>query len=102
MRSVFDAFPQDVDRAAFGALALQSREEGPARWPVGVELQGVDQMLLRGAQKAAELDEIDAVLAIVVRCVAEQPAGSAGDGNGSLRCDVRGDQNIGASCHRAD
>src|SRR4051794_1718984 len=102
MRSVLDPLTQDVDRAAFGDLALQAGQETAARGPVVVELQCVDQMLLRGAEKAAELDEIDAVFAVVVRRIAEEPTGAAGDGNGGLGGDMRGDEDVGTPCHRAD
>ncbi len=39
MRSVLDAVPQDIDRAALADLALQSGQELPSRRAVGIEVQ---------------------------------------------------------------
>ena len=70
--------------------------------PSVAERERVEEILLRRQHEAAELDEVDAVVAVVVVRIAEQPAGAAGDGSGGLGRDVLGREQIGVPGHRAD
>ena len=68
--AVLDAVPEDVDRAALRDLALKAGEELAAGRAVLVEAEGGRGVGLGGVEEGAELDEVYAVLAVVVvdRC----------------------------------
>jgi hypothetical protein len=51
-------------------------------------------------QEAAELHQVDAVLAVVVGRIAEQPAGAAGHGHGAVRRGVGRRQQVREAGHR--
>ena len=72
--SVPDAVAEDVDRAAFGDLALEASKEPAAVGTVFGQSQGRGGFGLGGVQKRSELDEVDAVLTVVVVVVASGPA----------------------------
>ena len=77
MGAVFDAVAEDGDGAVFGDLALEAGEELSAGGAVLVEAEGGGGVGLGGVEKGAELDEVDAVLAVVIVMVAGGPAGAA-------------------------
>ena len=64
--AVLDAVAEDFDGAAFGDLALEAGEELAAGGAVFVEAEGGGCVGLGGVEERAELDEVDAVLAVVV------------------------------------
>ena len=74
VRPVLDAVAQHVDGAAFGNLALEPGQELAPRRAVLGQTQRVRRLGLGRAQKGAELDHIDAVLAVVIVGVAPAPA----------------------------
>ena len=92
--AVLDAVPEDFDRAAFGDLALETGEELAAGGAVFVEAEGGGGVGLGGVEKGAELDEVDAVFAVVVVMVAGGPAdaavGAGGFADGAVRGGVAG------------
>ena len=77
MGAVLDAVAEDVDGAAFGDLALEAGEELAAGGAVLVEAEGGGGVGLGREEEGAELDEVDAVLAVVVVVVAGRPAYAA-------------------------
>ena len=80
--AVLDAVAEDGDGAAFGDLALEAGEELAAGGAVLVEAEGGGGVGLGGVEEGAELDEVDAVLAVVVVMVAGGPADAAVGGGG--------------------
>ena len=73
-----DAVAQHLDGSSLGDLALQPRQELPPRRPVLVERERLGDLGLGGMRRnAAELGEIDAILAVVVAMVAGAPADPA-------------------------
>ena len=70
MRPVPDAVAQHVDGATLGYLALEPGQELAPRWAVFGQSQRFGGFGLGSAQKGRELDQIDAVLAVVVVGVA--------------------------------
>ena len=74
MRPVLDAVTQHVDGAALGDLALQPGQEFAPRWAVFGQSQRFRSLGLGRTQEGRELDQIDAVLALVVVEVAAAPA----------------------------
>ena len=75
--AVLHAVAEDVDGAVFGDLALEAGEELAAGGTVFVEAEGGGGVGLGGVEEGAELDEVDAVLAVVVVVVAGGPAYAA-------------------------
>ena len=75
--AVLDAVPKDIDGAAFGDLALEAGEALAAGGAVFVEAEGGGGVGLGGVEEGAELDEVDAVFAVVVVMVAGGPAYAA-------------------------
>ena len=80
--AVLDAVAEDGDGAVFGDLALEAGEELVAGGTVFVEAEGGGGVGLGGVEEGAELDEVDAVLAVVVVMVAGGPAYAAVGGGG--------------------
>ena len=76
VRAVLDAVAQHVDRRRACVISPCSRARNfCARvGPVVAQVERLDQVGLRGAQEGAELDEIDAVFAVVVLRIAADPA----------------------------
>ena len=74
---MLDAVAEDIDGAAIGDLALKADEELAAGGAVLVEAEGGGGVGLGGVEEGAELDEVDAVLAVVVVVVAGGPAYAA-------------------------
>ena len=74
MGPVPNAVAEDVDGAAFGDLALETGKEFAAGGTVFGETEGRGGLWLGGVQKGSKLDQIDAVLTIVVVVVAAGPA----------------------------
>ena len=72
--AVLDAVAEDIDRAALRDLALETGEELAAGGAVLVEAEGGCGVGLGGVEEGAELDEVDAVFAVVVAMVAGGPA----------------------------
>ena len=77
VRTVPDAVSEDVDGAAFGDLALQPGKEPAASGAVFGQSQGRGGFGLGGVQEGAELNQVDAVLTVVVAVVAAGPAYAA-------------------------
>ena len=75
--AVLDAVAEDIDRAALRDLALETGEELAARGTVLVEAEGGGGVGLGGVEEGSELDEVDAVLAVVVVMVAGGPTDAA-------------------------
>ena len=75
--AVPDAVAQDVDGAALGDLALQAGEELAAGGTVLVEAKGGGSVGLGCFEERLELDQVDAVLAVVVVMIAGGPADAA-------------------------
>ena len=69
-----DAVAQHVNAAALGYLALESGQEFAACWAVLGQSERCRGFGLGGTQEGRELDQIDAVLAVVVVEVAAAPA----------------------------
>ena len=85
--AVLDAVPEDIDGATLGDLALEAGEELAAGGAVLVEAEGGGGVGLGGVEEGAELDEVDAVLAVVVVVVAGGPVDAAvGAGGVRRRC----------------
>ena len=74
VRLVPNAIAEDVDGAAFGNFSLESGKEPAAGGAVFGQSQGRGGFGLGGIQKGSELNDIDAVLTIVVVVVAGGPA----------------------------
>ena len=75
----------DVDGAAFGYLALQPRQEASPGRAVLIQCQRVYGFGLGGMQEGAELDDVDAVFAVVVMRVAAAPTHAAVPCRGNTR-----------------
>ena len=72
--AVLDPVAQDVDRAALADLPLEAGEKLAAGWAVFVEADSGSGVRLGGVEEGAELDQVDAVLAVVVVMIAgDQP-----------------------------
>src|SRR5688500_3217733 len=93
---------QDVDGTPLRDLTLETREKFAPRRAVDAQLQGLQDLVLGCHEEAAQLNEIDAVLTVIVARVTEQPAGAAGHRRRGLGCDVRRDEDVRASAHTAD
>ena len=78
--AVLHAVAEDGDGAVFGDLALEAGEELAAGGTVLVEAEGGGGVGLGGVEEGVELDEVDAVLAVVVVVVAGGPAYAAVSG----------------------
>ena len=65
---------QHVDGATLGDLALQAGEELAACRAVHLQRQRLRRLRLGGTQEGCELDQIDAVLSVVVVWVPTAPA----------------------------
>ena len=74
-----------VDGAAFGDLTLEAGEELAAGGAVFVEAEGGGGVGLGGVEEGVELDEVDAVLAVIVVMVAGGPADAAVGRGGGVR-----------------
>ena len=74
VRPVLDAVAQHVDGAALADLALEPRQELPARRSVLFELQALERLRLRLDEEGEQLADVDAVLAVVVVGPAAEPA----------------------------
>ena len=70
---MLEAAAQHFDGAAFGDLALKTRQEAPPGRAVFIQRQGVCGFRLGGPQEGAELHDIDAILAVVIMRVAAAP-----------------------------
>ena len=103
MGAVLDAVPQHVDGPATGDLSRQLREKLAPRRSVLGELQRFGRLGLGCAKKCGELDEIDAVLSVVVVEIAAAPAAATVAGQGfrygasigrlaGMACQPRGDE----------
>lgn len=88
--TVPDAVPERVDRAALVDLALKPGQELAAGRAVFVEAQRGGGVGLGGMEETAELDEIDAVLSVVVATVAGRPADAAVSRRGLANRSARG------------
>ena len=77
VRAVLDAVAENIDGAALRDLALQAGEELATGGAVLVESESGGRVGLGGVEEGAQLDEIDAVLAVVVVMVAGGPADAA-------------------------
>ena len=75
--AVLDPVAQDVDGAALADLALEAGEKLAARGAVLVEPESGGSVRLGGVKESAKLDQVDAVLAVVVVMVAGGPADAA-------------------------
>ena len=71
-----DAVAQHVDGAPLADLPLEPGQEPPSRGAGFGQAEGLRCFGLGGAQEAGELNQIDAVLAVVVVEVAAAPAGT--------------------------
>jgi len=100
--AVLDPFTQHVDHAALADLALQASQKLAACRPIGPEAQRLDERLLRREKETAELNEVDAVLAVVLRGVTKDPAGATGDRGRGLCRDVLRREHVRAPGHGAD
>ena len=74
MRAVLDPVAQDVDGPALGDLPLQAGQELLPRRAVLAEGQQLGDVRLGRGEECGELDEVHAVLAVVVARVAAYPA----------------------------
>lgn len=101
MRPVLEAVSEHLDGAAGLGLPPQVREELAPGRTVGVEGQGRDQRWLGRTQEGAELNEVDAVLAIVGRRVKEQPAGATRDRGCAVGRRMGRREKVGGAGHRA-
>ena len=72
-----DAVAQHVDAAALGDCALESGQKFAPCWAVRGQPQRFRGFGLGRTQKGRELDQIDAVLAVVIVKVAVAPAHAA-------------------------
>ena len=88
--------------AALRDLALQPREKAAPRRPVVASDSVSSRSFCVAMSEAAQLDEIDAVVAVVVLRVAEQPASTAGDRDRGLGGGVLWREEIGMPGHRTD
>lgn len=95
VRAMLEAVAEDVDDPLGADGTLEPGEELATGGARRVEREGVGELRLGGAEEAAELDEVDAVLAVVVGRVAEEPAGAAGDGERGVGGDVGGERRSG-------
>ena len=75
--AVLDPVAQDIDGAALADLALEAGEKLAACGAVFVEADSGSGVRLGGVEEGAELDQVDAVLAVVVVMVAGGPADAA-------------------------
>ena len=102
MRAMLDAVAQNVDHAALADLALQAGEELATSRAVGVERQRFDERFLGSQEKAAQLHQVDAVLAVVVVRIAENPASAASYWSSGLGRNVFGRKHVRTPGHGAN
>ena len=93
VRPVFDAVAENVDRAPPADLALKTRKELAPRWAVFSQAERLGHPRLRVTQERRKLDQVHAVLSVVVARIPAGPAGTVGRRALSylvLRCWVAG------------
>jgi hypothetical protein len=100
--AVLHPVAQQVDHAAGGDLVLEAGEELATGGAVCVQRKCRHQLGLGGEQEAAELRQVDAVFAVVVSRIAEQPARAARDRDRdrAVRHRVGRGELVGAPGHR--
>ena len=77
MATVLDALAQHSDGAALVDLALKAGEELAAGGAILTEAEGMGGVGLRDVEEGSQLDEVDAVLSIVVVMIAGGPPNAA-------------------------
>jgi hypothetical protein len=77
MPAVLEALAQQVDDAPPGDLALEPGQELEPRGALVVEVKGLGDLRLGGAQKVCQLREIHGVLAVIVVGITRDPPGAA-------------------------
>lgn len=101
MGAVADAFAQYIHHAALGDLLLQPGQELPAGGPIHGDRHGFGDLGLGGLQKTLQLHQIQAVAAVVMAGIAQQPARAATHGHGGWRGLVGRLQQVDAPGHGA-
>ena len=100
VRPVLDAVAQHVDRPALADLPLQPRQELAPRRAILGQVQRGGRLGLGDLQEDGELHQVDAVLAVVVVPIAQQPARAAveraGCSDRSRRSPARGGVRTGS------
>jgi hypothetical protein len=99
--AVADALAQHFHHAALGDLFLQPGQELPAAGPIYGDRHGFGDLRLSGLQKTLQLHQINAVAAVVVSRLAQQPTGSATHRHSGWRGLVGRLQQVGAPGHGA-
>ena len=106
VRPVLDAVAQHVDHPALADLPLQPRQELAPRRAILGQVQRGGRLGLGDLQEDGELHQVDAVLAVVVVPVAQQPARAAVEGAGcsdrSRRSPARGGRPYRLAGHGGD
>ena len=99
MRPVLEAVAEHVDAAAPGDLPLQSRQELAAGGTIDLQRQAIEGIGLGGHQEAAQLNEIDAVVAVVMGGISQQPTGATSHRHTGFGGGMGGHKNIGTAGH---
>ena len=76
MRPVFHPVAQHIDHAAFADLLFQPRQKSATRRRVLAQFQCGGEFRLRGFQEGAKMDEVNAIVAVVIFGLAREPTGA--------------------------
>ncbi|WP_399253919.1 hypothetical protein [Synechococcus sp. CS-1326] len=90
---------QNIDRAATGDLPLEPRQELAASGPIGGKGHCFKGFGLGGQQETAQLHQIDAVVAVVMGGISQQPTGATSHRHAGFGGHVGRHQHIGAAGH---